>query len=553
MIDIYKKIKAIYIILLLVLFTNCSKNNASLLSEAEEVVWINADSALSILSEIEFPPGLDGKDKADYWRIRSLAHMNAYRAMTTDSLVLYSLDYYKSVNDTNHIIQSYLLAGSYYKWEEKNDSAIQMLSKGFDLAEAAKDTFNMSQILSRLVQINIKIKNYPEVVKYSKKKIAIDNFYPYYYIVALYDKKEDSIEYYINKGVALALQSGDTLSAAHYLRNYAGILYGDKKYDEAIRHINRTGELIDYYKDFSGNYLILSQIFLDKNMLDSAQFYLDKAKKRKRQGSFGGTSELLLIGDENYIALIQTYIDSKRNKRIDTSVAVFNDSIIQAVMEKNAILKEQISEKSNLQHQNLKLVINKQRTQLLLIIIISVVVISGILFYYYFQNKKKRIEEIEERAEILQRLLKEAQDTKDEKENNSYFFRKILLQQLGIIRRIATSPYKQNQELLRQVVDISNESVSTESLLKWNDLYPVIDSLYNNFYTKLKLEYGDILNEKELQLCCLLCADFSTSEISAVMQQSMQTIYQRKSSIRKKTGIEEKEDILMGLREYLYT
>lgn len=44
-------------------------------------------------------------------------------------------------------------------------------------------------------------------------------------------------------------------------------------------------------------------------------------------------------------------------------------------------------------------------------------------------------------------------------------------------------------------------------------------------------------------LCCLLKAGFSTKEIMLVTQQSLQTVYQRKSSIRKKTGMPEKADI----------
>ena len=44
-------------------------------------------------------------------------------------------------------------------------------------------------------------------------------------------------------------------------------------------------------------------------------------------------------------------------------------------------------------------------------------------------------------------------------------------------------------------------------------------------------------------LCCLLKAGSWTKEIMLVTQQSLQTVYQRKSSIRKKTGMPEKADI----------
>ena len=80
-------------------------------------------------------------------------------------------------------------------------------------------------------------------------------------------------------------------------------------------------------------------------------------------------------------------------------------------------------------------------------------------------------------------------------------------------------------------------------MLNWNDLYKAIDYIYDNYYTLLAAEYSNTLNEKELQLCCLLKANFSTKEISILTQQSVRTVYQRKTQIRQKLGLEEKADI----------
>jgi DNA-binding CsgD family transcriptional regulator len=81
-----------------------------------------------------------------------------------------------------------------------------------------------------------------------------------------------------------------------------------------------------------------------------------------------------------------------------------------------------------------------------------------------------------------------------------------------------------------------------------------INSLQENANNKQKItdakeEVKRLLNEKEIQLCCLLKANFSTKEISIVTQQGIRTVYQRKTVIRQKLGIEEKGDIA----EYLST
>ena len=90
---------------------------------------------------------------------------------------------------------------------------------------------------------------------------------------------------------------------------------------------------------------------------------------------------------------------------------------------------------------------------------------------------------------------------------------------------------------------ITQEDIPTDDLLVWEDLYKVIDSIYDNFYTHVLTRFGNVLNERELQLCCLLKANFSTKEISVVTQQSVRTVYQRKTTIRQKLNMDEKEDI----------
>ncbi|MFA6877117.1 MAG: LuxR C-terminal-related transcriptional regulator, partial [Parabacteroides sp.] len=104
--------------------------------------------------------------------------------------------------------------------------------------------------------------------------------------------------------------------------------------------------------------------------------------------------------------------------------------------------------------------------------------------------------------------------------------------------------------LLQQMTRIAHKEVSVDTLVNWSDLYEIIDSLYDNFYTILISSYGALLSEKEIQICCMLCAGFSTKEISTVTQQSLRTVYQRKSYIRGKLQMEEKEDIVNFVRNH---
>lgn len=77
----------------------------------------------------------------------------------------------------------------------------------------------------------------------------------------------------------------------------------------------------------------------------------------------------------------------------------------------------------------------------------------------------------------------------------------------------------------------------------------MIDGLYSGFYSRLHRQYGDRLSRKEEQIIVLMVAGFSTKEISVITGQTTSTIYVRKSSVRKKLGVPEKEDIVAYLRK----
>ena len=62
---------------------------------------------------------------------------------------------------------------------------------------------------------------------------------------------------------------------------------------------------------------------------------------------------------------------------------------------------------------------------------------------------------------------------------------------------------------------------------------------------RLKDTFSITIRVKSLEKpSCLLGANFSTKEISIVSSQGVRTVYQRKSVIRQKLGMEEKGDIV---------
>ena len=241
---------------------------------------------------------------------------------------------------------------------------------------------------------------------------------------------------------------------------------------------------------------------------------------------------------------LQNVVDYAMEGSISTiRTGRFGDSLILADWNKQSTIQQQMDTKIKLERQNYTLIIDRQRTQLLLVTFLFIFAVGGLCIFFYIRNRHLRLAEAEDRIETLTRLLEDANKA-SESEHDSAFFKKILLKQLGIIRLVATAPTSQNQDLLRRISGITNKEVPVEALLVWADLYPVIDTIYNGFYSRMETLYGYLLSEKEKQVCCLLCADFSTKEIGVVTQQSVASVYVRKTAIRKKLGMDEKGDIV---------
>lgn len=111
---------------------------------------------------------------------------------------------------------------------------------------------------------------------------------------------------------------------------------------------------------------------------------------------------------------------------------------------------------------------------------------------------------------------------------------------------VAETPTEQNREMLRKLSSI--ESETDGALVNWGNVFEIIDNLYSGFYTQLHGSYGDILSDKEEQIIVLMLAGFSTKEMSVITSQTTATIYTRKSTIRRKLRVPEKEDIVAFIR-----
>ena len=538
-------------------FVGCNDchGNKKLLAQTDSLLQSRPDSALKLLNSIEKDVGFSEAEWMQFVWNCAQARYRMGMSLAEDSLLPEAIHYYRERKDSSRMLDGYLLEASYYKWMKQEERMDEAIENGLDYAIARKDTFWLLLFYRGKAEVAYQRNDHSQVIELMEKilqyadKLSVRErssvFYNLGLNMALINHPSSSD--YFERSIDMALAAADTASACHYMRNYATALANNREYVKSNDLLRRVKRLMPAV----GNHVMLqitfAENFLNLHQLDSARYYWNQAWANE-QNHGGDKAEGFSV--RSALVQLKTVLDYTSGTPLDIiTFGRFADSVRVEMRDQNSVIEQQLETKNNLQRLNYELIIKRQKTRMYSVLVAVLLVGVLLSLSFYIRNRRKRLAEAEERIDTLTRLLEDAQKASDNQEENSdAFFKKLLLQQLGIIRLVANTPTSQNQALLKLISGISNKEVPVEGLLAWADLYPVIDRLYDGFYSRMVERFGQLLSDKEVQICCLLCAGFSTKEIGVVTQQTSATIYVRKTSIRKKINAGEKQDIVECIR-----
>lgn len=478
--------------------------------------------------------------KSDYEQILDAAEtlLNEGESLSEETSLCEALEYYRNLEpkDSTRLTQATILTAYHYWWRGDKQQAFQLL-------ETLAVTDNSA--LEVLYDLASKDYDFEAAYGYMCRMLQdesarnLDNLHSLATLYFYMDRKDDCIRLFEELPQYIKTSRDSVRYFERILPNHADI----------ISECGDIEKAIELQETVVNHFIGQDNWWVAKAYLSLARYYI-------LQGN--------LEQAERHIQLCEEYADEYFTSNLSAAIhmqavksILFYAKYNRFDLKEWALLSNQIDENSrmkqyvnnakeenirNLNERNLKLTIEKQRTQIILTYVGLALLLMIAVSVFYYRRKKHQIIEKEEELEALRQLVSESQVNTEQKDDR--FFKRIVLQQLGVIRMAASNPTTANQELLKRMKEITSQEVNVDALLNWKDLYQTMDYIYDGFYTSLVERFGNILNEKEIQLCCLLKANFSTKEISVVTQQSVRTVYQRKSTIRQTLEMPEGEDII---------
>lgn len=412
-----KQLFGLYLIISVFIFscTSSHKDVSLLLAEADSLVWTNADSALYLLESIPHPDKMDNESYAHYALLLTQARYRCYLPFTSDSLIDFSLEYYKSKpKDVDKLATAWYYKGALMKeCNEPLESYILAYKEAESLIPQLQDQRLVARIYHSLGQINDNASCYDLAKEYYHKALKVNytignldsqvsNLTNLSSVYLMIDKK-DSAEWCVKKLQNIVFCIKDTIKQRDAYHNMAlcNRLLGN--FCEAEKYYNYALNITN------------EREVKDKIISSLTGLYITNGKLNEADSLFN-----LLIDTKNFDVLTSIYYNSylyaKENRNLlqimeyADKYIILSDSLYTVKNNKKILEIQHDYEMTKLKYKNSQLQI-----RLIGFLTITLSLIGLLLAIYKMRQKKMYLHFIYLQNELL---VSQEQELKNVNETN---------------------------------------------------------------------------------------------------------------------------------------
>ncbi|WP_321334082.1 hypothetical protein [uncultured Bacteroides sp.] len=520
----------IFFALATLFLAECGHNADEKLRQAENLLGKDSDSTLTLLKQLDID-GLSNSQKANYGLYLCAAHQIKNQSLCEDSIILFSLAYFKQHANTQEVYESYHFASRYYVEQKNFPLAIKMLNDGLILAKNNNDTTAIGGFYDSKIQYYYEEcpQIYPDQLLCSLNENAqytkgSSNDYTQGIVRALgIIQDNDSSYFYLNRSIEKALRNNDVQTACHYLKNYAQVLLSNGKLDDAIACIQRIHKLFPAY-NHKMIPVIKAYIYIYKGDLEAAE---EELRTINRMGHIQD------FGYKYIVSQMESILNYNRSANVNLiNQSHYADSMMYIIKRQQLENAAKTESKARLQQKNMELKITRERTQFVFLFLIGLLILGFVL--YDRRNKEKYIALQKKLNEYKIKILEESSRTflseaeRAASENNLVSIRQEKLQ-------FCIAVFKK-ETWFKKLVEIEHYSKDESKFLSQKERKQLMDSLLTVF-ADVMIDLKSVapqLNSDEQIYCIFTLLGFSNHTISICTAFAESTLRMRKSRVKSK-------------------
>ena len=383
----------------------------------------------------------------NYERILDVAEVRHHQgeSLSEEILLCEALKHYQTLapTDSTRLLQATILTAYHYWWNNETEKSYNLLEP---LANTYKDA------LYALLDLAYKDNNYKTSYAYLNRIMedeAERTFQNYHRMAVLnffLGNHEECERLYDELPKYIKTPADSVLYFEKTLPNHADAL---SEYGKQERAIELQTQVLNYYigKDnwyVAKAYLSLARYNILLGRFNKAEQHINSAEENADEYFYSN------LAISTYMQQLKSILDYAKNNHIGVMEWAHFGNTLQGNASKNRNITEAKREANrNLTEQNMQITIQRQKDQMLFLVITFILTLTIASLLLWLWNRKNKFLEKEEEIDALRKLLSESSESGDSNKDDR-FFKKILLQQLGVIKIATSNPTSANLKLLKK-------------------------------------------------------------------------------------------------------